>query len=568
MANNDDVTLIIGAQDKATAVVDKVAGKVGSFGASFKALGPIAVGVGTAVAGAAAAFGTLSVGIDLVAASAEKITAVTKAAQGIGSSVSDLQALQVAVSSLTGGEPDELVDALKEMQLRLGEMASGIGSEDQINVMKKLGLDPATLAAMSPVDQFKQIRDAISELQNVSERAVVGDLLFGGDSVRLLPAFLADVEKFDETLRRAASSGAVLSEQQAAGVEGMNRELAAAQANFDAIVMQATAALAPAIEVVAGYINDWLPPLLEVSQEILPHVVDALVMATGYAVDFGRAMIAASNFDVTGTIDAINKIGSTSEKLLNDINAARERSAKAAKEAADQRENRSGVSLRIGEDKNAVASAAAAEAAEKAKAEAARRTVEQLERQLAVAQFGEDAVKRQEELALARNDAERQRIGILQSQIDKQEAFNKAAEEAAKKQEKARDDAAKAQEQARAEAKRAAEDTIANLERQVKVQRFGEDAVRKQEELATARNAEEREKIRRLQAQVAIGDLSNLGGGSVQATQGRLLTRGSIDRTPDRIAKATELTAHLMGQLLAKSETDDLRDKFEMEHVA
>ncbi|MCA9222071.1 MAG: hypothetical protein KDA71_17200, partial [Planctomycetales bacterium] len=295
---------------------------------------------------------------------------------------------------------------------------------------------------------------------------------------------------------------------------------------------------------------------------------DALVMATGYAVDFGRAMIAASDFDVAGTIDAINKIGSTSEKLLNDINAARERSAKAAKEAADQRENRSGVSLRIGEDKNAVASAAAAEAAEKAKADAARRTVEQLERQLAVAQFGEDAVKRQEELALARNDAERQRIGILQSQIDKQEAFNKAAEEAAKKQEKARDDAAKAQEQARAEAKRAAEDTIANLERQVKVQRFGEDAVRKQEELATARNAEEREKIRRLQAQVAIGDLSNLGGGGIQATQGRLLTRGSIDRTPDRIAKATELTAHLMGQLLAKSETDDLRDKIELELAA
>jgi hypothetical protein len=140
---------------------------------------------------------------------------------------------------------------------------------------------------------------------------------------------------------------------------------------------------------------------------------------------------------------------------------------------------------------------------------AAQKVTQDLERQLAVQQAiadamaagagsdaarqGEAAIKRQEQLAMATNDAERERIALLQQQVQVQEEQNKIAQELASTQ----------KELAKAEAQRA-------------------------EELAKA----EADKAKAL-AGVQLG---------VSATQSRLLTSGPANRGIDRVAANTEKT--------------------------
>jgi hypothetical protein len=106
----------------------------------------------------------------------------------------------------------------------------------------------------------------------------------------------------------------------------------------------------------------------------------------------------------------------------------------------------------------------------------------------------------------------------------------------------------------------AGEKTLENLERQLAVLLLGEEVVRRQEQLATATNDAERERIELLQDQIDLqqamadekrrkeaeektraGQLANFQMG-VTGTQSRLLTRGPTEKGIDRIAKATEKT--------------------------
>jgi hypothetical protein len=121
---------------------------------------------------------------------------------------------------------------------------------------------------------------------------------------------------------------------------------------------------------------------------------------------------------------------------------------------------------------------------------------------------GEDAIRRQEELAMATNDVERDRIAILQQQI--------AAQEKQK-------DLIEAQKQAE---EQAAKDRQKMMEEQAK----------------------ERERI---QGAIASADFG------VQATQGRLLTRGASDQMPERIAKNTEKANGILDRIFTVLDKQD-----------
>ena len=486
-----DVDISIGAQDKASSIINGIAGKVGGFGASLGALGPIALGVGAVLGGVTVAVKSLTGAFDALAASAQSIDEVAKSATSLGSSVSDLQSLQLVLRQTAGIDTGDVSSALKEMQLRLGEIASGIGSAEQEDILSQMGLDAATLTTMGPLEQFKAIQAGISEIENVAERASIADKLFGGDGARLLPAFAQDADSFAEAIERAGNSAMTLSDAQAKGVEAMNDALDNATSSFGALVNQVMAELAPVIESIALQLNEWLPPIVEIASMILPTLIDGLVNVAGYASEIAIAFGQLSAFNFSGAIDTMENLGSTSEKWLNSIDEARERARKAAEEqAAEQDAARSTPPV----DQRAIAE-------QKAKQEAAAKTIEQLERQLAVTIEGEDAIRRQEELAMATNDVERDRIAILQQQI--------AAQEKQK-------DLIEAQKQAE---EQAAKDRQKMMEEQAK----------------------ERERIQ--------GAISSFDPG-VQATQGRLLTRGASDQVPAKIQKATEKTATTVDAIL------------------
>lgn len=423
-----DVDITLGAQDKASQVIDGVASKIGGFGASLGALGPVALGVGAVLGGVTAAVASLSGAFNAFMDSASRIDEVAKSATALGSSVSDLQSLEMVLRQVAGVETDDVNGALKEMQLRLGEIASGIGSQEQKDILSQLGLDAATLTTMSPVDQFTEIQNAISNIENVAERASIADKLFGGDGAKLLPAFAADADTFADAMERAGASAQTLTDSQAKGVEAMNDALDTAQTSFMALVDQATASLAPVIESIANQLNQWLPPILEIASTALPFMVDGLVQIAGYATEIAQAFFQLSSFDFSGAINTLGNLGDTSERWLQTVDEARQRAREAADEAARQQDDaRSTPPV----DQSLVAE-------QRAKEEAAANTIAQLERQLQVAMLGEDAVRRQEELALATNDIERERIKLLQDQIAAQEQQKTLLEQ----QKKAEEDAA------------------------------------------------------------------------------------------------------------------------------
>jgi hypothetical protein len=482
-----DVDITIGAQDKASSVINGVAGKVGGFGASLGALGPVALGIGAVLGGVTIAVKGLTSAFDALAASAASIDEVAKSATSLGSSVSDLQSIELVLRQMTGIDAAGTTQALKEMQKRIGELASGAGSEEQRTILERLGLDAATLSTQSPLEQFTQLQSAISNVENAAERAAIADKLFGGDGAKLLPAFAADADSFAEAIGRAGASALTLSDAQAKGVEAMNDALDNATSSFSALVNQVMAELAPVIESIANQINEWLPPIVEIASMILPSLIDAMINVAGYASEIAIAFGQLSAFDFSGAIGTMENLGSTSEKWLANVEEARKRSREAAENAAsDQEAARATPPV----DQRAIAD-------QQAKQEAAEKTIAQLERQLAVTIQGEDAIRRQEELAMATNDVERERIAILQQQITAQEKQKELIEA----QKRAEEEAAK--------------DRQKMLEEQAK----------------------ERDRIQ--------GAISAFDPG-VQAVQGRLLTRGDSDRSPEKIVKNTERAAGLL----------------------
>ena len=130
---------------------------------------------------------------------------------------------------------------------------------------------------------------------------------------------------------------------------------------------------------------------------------------------------------------------------------------------------------------------------EQERAAAVEKTVQELERKLAVEQQGEEAIKRQEQLALATNDAERERIALIQEQIAAQQEHNEAVEQ------------------------------LKKIE----------------EEAAKAREKEQQDRLKEQERQrQAIANVPT----SVTGAQSRLLTRGNTDRGIDKVAKNTEKT--------------------------
>jgi len=155
--------------------------------------------------------------------------------------------------------------------------------------------------------------------------------------------------------------------------------------------------------------------------------------------------------------------------------------------------------------------------AEKKRAKAVEKTIETLERKLAVEQTSEAAVKRQEELATATNEEEFHRIELLQEQIKKQETINELAKQ------KAKDDA---------------------------------ELLKKLDQEIEKRQKEEEDKAQKL-ASVQPG---------VTATESRLLTRGPAERGIDKIAENTKQSAAELREIRTRLEQNPASSaRFELE---
>lgn len=497
-----DIDIVIGAQDKASAVINAVAGKVGGFGSSLSSMvTPQMAALTGAIAGAAAGFMTLKTAIGAVSAAADRIDALTDTAAGLGETVGELQAFQFAMSEAGNVGAEKSIQALQRIQKTIGEIATG-GNAAGGAVFEQLGLDANELSMQGPIDQFNSVREALAGVENVSERASLAQKLLGKSAADLMPALMAQSDEFNASMQAASDLGVVVSEEGAAGIAAMNDAVGRVSAGFEGMANQVAMAVAPLVESIANAIAGWLPPIIDLASQYLPTVVDVMATLVGLGADFYKTMYQAATLDFAGAIEtATNALGEegTAAQLLLKVQEARNAAAAAARENAEKMK--------------AIAAATATAEDESLKKQEAKvsegeKTIAQLERQLAIAKLGSDEVERQEQLAAAANDAERERIAILQKQLDLQEQANEQAKE------------------------RAAEEERLAAERK----RQGEEITRE---------AEQRE------SQIAA---FRPGGNAVES---RLLTRGQGENTGKLMVRLTEQSLAVLQELLGTIQDQD-----------
>jgi hypothetical protein len=487
-----DIDIVIGAQDKASAVINSVASGVTSMGGSLAKLGPAALGIGAAIGGAVAALVAFKVAASAVGEAASQIDEVAKSARGMGESVGDLQAFQFAMGEIGGLDPGQAAAALQKTQEAVGKALSG--DKGKIDIFAKLGVDANALSLQGPVEQFNTIRTALGDIENVSERAAAAQQVFGKSAKDLLPVLLANTAEFDESMKAADALGQTVTGQGAAGIEAMNDAVGRVKAGFSGLAMQAASAVAPLIESIATSIAEWIPPVITLAKEILPTIVDYVATFLGHTIDLGKAWMALNTLNFSGLKSVISDMANgtgTAAALTAKLADSRQRATEKAIAEEERLQAIQAASMAMEEESVAV---------EEAKASAADKTVESLERKLAVLQMGEAAVRRQEELATAVNDVERERIETLQKQIDMQEESVRLAKEKADQDKELQ----KQQEKAAADALKEASDKADKL------------------------------------SQFTAG---------TQASESRLLTRGPETKGIDKIAKESEKSNTLLGQI-------------------
>ncbi len=424
-----DVNIVVGAEDRASAVLNKVASSVGSMGGVIAALGPAALAAAAALIPAAAAFTALSSAISGTQEAANKIDELVDKATGLGDTVGNIQAFQFAMNEAGGISADQSIQALQKVQKLVGDIAGG-GGEQAGELFKKLGLDAEALSMQGPVDQFLAVKAAIGGIENVSERAAIAQQLLGKSASDLIPALISEQEGFEASMQAAQELGLTVSEEGAAGVAAMNDAVGRLSAGFEGVYNQLAVAVAPVIETIATELAAWVPPIIEFVDEYLPQAVDLLVHMAGFAADVVAAFMRIQQMDFVGAATILTEM-KTADEWLDKIQEKRAAAAAQAEANAAKQQAMASAALIIEREVTD----------EKVKqASAGEKTIEQLERQLAIAQHGQEFVKKQEELASATNDAERERIRLLQEQIAQQNALNESQKEFAEAQKKAEEE--------------------------------------------------------------------------------------------------------------------------------
>lgn len=489
-----DIDIVIGAQDKASAVINAVAAKAGGFGSSLSsAVTPKMLAFTGAIAGAAAGALALGKAIGAVSEASSRIDALTDTAAGLGETVGELQAFQFAMGEAGNVDAEKSIQALQRIQKTIGEIAGG-GNAAGGEVFKKLGIDANALSMQGPIDQFNTVREALGSIENTSERAAMAQKLLGKSAADLMPALMAQSDEFNASMQAASDLGVVVSEEGAVGIAAMNDAVGRVSAGFEGMANQVAMAVAPLVESIANTIAGWLPPIIDLASQYLPTVVDVMATLVGLGADFYKTMYQAATLDFAGAIEtATNALGEegSAAKMVLQVQEARNAAAAAARENAEKMQAIA-----------AATSTAEDESLQKQqeKVSEGEKTIAQLERQLAIQQQGADAVERQEQLATAASDAERERIASLQAELDLREQitaeFNRQVEE---------------------EKKRAAEQ-------------------QKAQEQELARRAE-------LVKQLAGTQIG------VTATESRLQTRGPAQNGMERIAKLAQKQVELLQKI-------------------
>ncbi|MDD2005097.1 phage tail tape measure protein [Pseudomonas putida] len=199
MATSAVINLVLKAKDQASGVLTSAATKVTALVAAF--------------AGAVAIKETV-----------HSLTELDFAARRLGISMEDLTAAQYAAFSGANVQPDQLLDALDEVRIKVEEFSS-IGSGGGVDFFEVMNADVEKFNKLNPLDQLEKISEALKGMSDNSAFTFLDQI--GSDSLRnLLPILRDGGAEFKRLMEEAKRFNLVLSDTETIAVAKLGKSFA------------------------------------------------------------------------------------------------------------------------------------------------------------------------------------------------------------------------------------------------------------------------------------------------------------------------------------------------------
>ena len=256
MANAGDLVVNLGLNSKKfTSGINQAQSGLSKFGSmATSVLNPITAGFAAVAAGAASA----GVAVYMFAGRIAELAAVADKATQTGLSGAFIQKLGYAADQ-SGVSVETLHKAIGKLTILSGQAQSG--GKAAGGAFKALGLDAKSLGGMSPEQQFRKVAEAISKIPTAAGRASAAVSVFGKSGLETTNLFAGGMNDLNKLLTEAESLGIGISDEGLAKAAAADDSIQRMKASFGALLDQITVGVAPAFDLVANAIANWIPPL-------------------------------------------------------------------------------------------------------------------------------------------------------------------------------------------------------------------------------------------------------------------------------------------------------------------
>ena len=205
--------------DRSTVSLESLTGGVAD---TVAGLGALTAGVGGLVAGVSG----------LINRYGDAVTELSNLSAQTGIDPLGIQLVE-DIAYVVGIERDDIIGALEELNIRLGE-----GNEDALEAIQTLALDIGDLETLDPAGKLYAISAALGEIDDPALRASLADRIFGGDAFRIAPLFGLTADELDRIAEVSGDIAIDVTDSDVAAVRDYRLQWLELSGTWDTILFQ------------------------------------------------------------------------------------------------------------------------------------------------------------------------------------------------------------------------------------------------------------------------------------------------------------------------------------------
>jgi|694.fasta_scaffold03631_36 hypothetical protein len=273
-----DVVIAINAIDNASSVINSVASKVSGMATNsgLQKWSLAISGVRDGLDLFSRAVSTATRFVSPFIEEASKIDQIADVAAGLGETVADVQAFTFAMEEAANVSFETAIASLRKLRVTVAEIASGKNFQGQ-GAFSLLGLDAAGMSSKSPIAQFLELRNALSNIPNMNQRSLLASQVLGKSSGELSPAMIG--QQFAESMEAFKLLHGGATEQTVQAIGAMNDAIARMGVAFDGMQTAVIGELAPQIEAFANWLEETLSEMQRIDFQPLIDGINEVAVA-------------------------------------------------------------------------------------------------------------------------------------------------------------------------------------------------------------------------------------------------------------------------------------------------